>query len=143
MPNPDAPDTTCAASPAAVTLTSLHADILATKCLTGCHEAGGTAISYGDYSTVDSSETATVNKASLYAGSAATLKVVDAETAKSTADRLANSSMWLKVSTKKPLGFKGPKMENTGAKMPNDGTTLTDAELQKIKDWICRGAPKT
>ena len=83
-----------------------------------------------------------IGKTSLYNKAGATsLKIVDSDAAKSTADRLANSTLWLKVSPKGSLAYKGPNGEITSGRMPNDGTTLSDADIQKIKDWICRGAP--
>jgi hypothetical protein len=141
----EGPDTTCDASPAAVTMAQLQTEIFETKCKT-CHFPAtgggqpGSGFAYGDYSNVDTTYQM-VNKDSLYKGSAGTLKIVD-NMAATTSAKLANSSLWLKVSTKKTLGFKGPKNEATGAKMPNDGAPFSDAEIKKIKDWICNGAPK-
>lgn len=147
MMNPDVPDTTCSMMPEAVTMVSLQTDIFETKCKT-CHYpdpdgAGpmqpGSGFSYGDYT--DAMKTfEMVNKTSLFAGSPGTLKIVD-QMAATTSAKLANSSLWLKVSTLKPLGFKGPKMESSGVRMPNDGSAFTAAEIKKIKDWICRGSP--
>ena len=74
-----------------------------------------------------------VNKKSLYAGTAATLKVVDSTS-------LANSSLWLKVLGGAAKGRTGPKSENVSGVMPNDNTTLTAAQKQILKDWICTGA---
>ena len=144
----DGPDTTCAAMPAAVTMATLHADVIMAKCAT-CHYPGtggmpdGSGFAYGDYTTPAKTQMAMVNKKSLYAGTGMTLMVVD-QMAATTAAKLANSSLWLKVSVPatKALGHKGPKGESTGARMPNDGTPFTDADKQKVKDWICRGSPE-
>jgi hypothetical protein len=139
-------DTTCAASPAAVTMASLQTDIFDPKCKS-CHYKGmggmadGSGYAYGDYETT-AQTFEMVNKTSLYNKMGMTsLKIVDGDTSKTTAQRLANSTLWLKVSTKMTLGYKGPNMESTGARMPNDGSAFADSDIQKIKDWICRGAP--
>ena len=95
---------------------------------------------YGNYTTATTSGEMVGKKSQYNKVGASTLKIVDNDTTKSTADRLANSSLWLKVSAKTAIGFKGPNMESTGGRMPNDGTVLTAAELQKIKDWICTDA---
>lgn len=131
-------DVTCETGTATVTLTQVQTLITA-KCFTACHSpaAGGmpagTGLAYGDYSSV-AKTFEQVGKLSLYKGTGGTLKVVEP-------NNLANSSLWLKVATKKALGAKGPKGEATGAKMPNDpAITLTDAEIKQFKDWICTGA---
>jgi hypothetical protein len=149
MPMGNGPNTECAAMPAAVTMAQLQAEVFDVKCKS-CHfpdpdgagpMLGGTGIQYGDYTTA-ANTFGMVNRASLYNKmGASSLKQVDADTSKTTAQRLANSTLWLKVSTKVPLAFKGPNMESTGARMPNDGSAFSDADIQKIKDWICRGAP--
>jgi hypothetical protein len=140
MPNPNAPDTTCDPMAAQVTLAQLHSGFILQRCGTPCHYPSpgggmpeGTGFAYGDYTTPALTRTAMVGKNSLYAGAGATLKVVDP-------NNLANSSLWLKVSAKTTIGWKGPKGENTGASMPNDGTKLSTTELKQIKDWICTGA---
>ncbi|MBL8957801.1 MAG: hypothetical protein JNK82_43905 [Myxococcaceae bacterium] len=133
-------NTTCATSPAMVTTAQLQAEVLTQKCTATCHEPGGTASAYGDYTTVDKAHEM-VNKDSYLEGSGMTLKIVDA--AAPVADRLANSSIWLKCSAKVNNGFKGPKMEFTSTRMPPPGKdVLADADVQKIKDWICTGANK-
>ncbi len=133
----DLPDTTCDANPEAVTLASLHTDFLGPKCAS-CHPSSAGA-TYGDYTSATTAA-AMINKISAFAGSQQSLKVVDAA-ATDTAQRLANSSIWLKVSSMKNNGYRGPKNEITGLKMPNDGTPVTATELKKLKDWLCRGAP--
>ena len=138
-------DTTCAASPAAVTMQTLHAEVLSTKCAT-CHYPAmggmlaGSGFTYGDYSTPAAAQAAMVNKDSFYKGTPGTLKIVD-QMAATTAAKLANSSLWLKVSTMKTLGHRGPKGESTGGRMP-EGAPSVPADVQKIKDWICRGSPE-
>jgi hypothetical protein len=134
----DMPDTNCDSNPEAVTLASLHTDLLGPKCAS-CHPSSA-GMAYGDYTSATTAA-AMINKTSAFAGSQQTLKVVDAA-ATDTSQRLANSSIWLKVSSMKNNGFRGPKNEITGLKMPNDGTPVTAAELKKLKDWLCRGAPQ-
>ena len=96
---------------------------------------------YGDFSTVDKTQE-TVNKASYLEGSNKTLKVVD-QMAASTSAKLANSTIWLKSSSKGAAGFKGPKMEFTSGRMPpTTQMVLSDADMQKLKDWICTGSNK-
>ena len=103
----------------------------------------GSGFASGDYTNVDTTY-AMVNKASLYQGSAMTLKIVDADTAKSTADRLANSTLWLKLSTMKPLAFKGPKMEATGARMGGlhepalRSIASRYAEIKSVQDIVAK-----
>lgn len=141
----DKPDTTCDTAPAMVTMAQLQTEIFEGKCKS-CHYPGvppapdGSGFAYGDYTSAAKTYEM-VNKASVYKGTAGTLKIVDADMAKTTADRLANSTLWLKVSSKKALGFKGPKGETTGATMPQGLMPLSDIDQKKIKDWICRGAP--
>lgn len=122
------PDLTCATSAAAATLGTNVQAVFDAKCKT-CHIAN---YSFGDYT--EASRTATiVSKKSIYAGTAATLLVVDPKS-------LANSALWLKVLGGATGGRTGPKGENVSGKMPNDSTTLTTAEKQLLKDWICSGA---
>ncbi|MBK7860571.1 MAG: hypothetical protein IPJ65_18625 [Archangiaceae bacterium] len=142
----DGPDTTCSSTPEAVTMVSLQTDLFDPKCKS-CHYKGtggaadGTGYAYGDYETAAQTYEM-VGKASLYNKmGATTLKIVDSDTTRSTAQRLAASTLWLKCASTKSMGFKGPNNEITGATMPQNATMLTAAELQKIKDWICRGAP--
>ncbi len=124
------PDLTCASSPGAATLATNVQPLLAASCASSsCHAAN---FSYGDYST-EARSALMVNKKSLYAGTAATLKVVDSTS-------LANSSLWLKVLGGAAKGRTGPKSENVSGVMPNDNTTLTAAQKQILKDWICTGA---
>jgi len=140
-PTDDKPDTTCATSPAMVTTAQLQADVLAMKCVNNCHTMGGSGAAYGDYSTVDKAHEM-VNKESYLKGSAGTLKIVD-QMAGTTAEKLANSTLWLKVSSKKDNAFKGPKGEFTSQRMPQPpDPVLSDADIQKIKDWICTGSNK-
>ncbi len=140
-PTDDKPDTTCDTGAATVTMTQLQNDVLKVKCVDKCHTAGGSGVDYGDYSTVDKAMEM-VNKASKYEGSSKTLKIVD-QAAATTAEKLANSSLWLKTSTKATNGFKGPKMEFTSRRMPQEpDPVLSDADLKKIKDWICTGSTK-
>lgn len=133
----DLPDTTCDANPEAVTLAQLQTDFFGPKCAS-CHPSSAGA-TYGDLTSATASAMM-IDKVSAFAGSQQTLKVVDAA-ATDTKQRLANSSIWLKVSTMKAAGFRGPKNEITGQRMPNDGTPVTATELKKLKDWLCRGAP--
>ena len=122
------PDLTCATSPAAATLGTNVQPIFDAKCKT-CHIAN---YSYGDYT--DATKTAAVvSKKSLYAGTAGTLLVVDPKS-------LSNSALWLKVLGGATAARTGPRGENVSGKMPNDTTTLTTAEQQVFKDWICGGA---
>ena len=128
MPTPTDPDLTCDASPAAATLATNVQAVFDAKCKT-CHIAN---YSYGDYT--DATKTgAIVSKKSLYAGTSASLLVVDPKS-------LANSALWLKVLGGTSSGRAGPKGENVQGKMPNDTTTLTAAEQKILKDWICGGA---
>jgi hypothetical protein len=128
MPTPTDPDLTCDAAPPAATLATNVQAVFDAKCKT-CHIAN---YSYGDYT--DATKTAAiVSKKSLYAGTSASLLVVDPKS-------LANSALWLKVLGGTSSGRAGPKGENVQGKMPNDTTTLTAAEQKLIKDWICGGA---
>ncbi len=128
-PVPSDPDLTCDASPPAVSLATDIQPLFQARCGT-CHVAN---YSYGDYSTAAKTG-AIVGKKSLYAGMAASLAVVDAQS-------LANSALWLKVLGGATSGRTGPKGENVYGKMPNDPSiTLTAEEQKQIKDWICGGA---
>ena len=127
---PGDPDLTCATTPGAATLATNVQPLLADSCATSsCHAAN---FSYGDYST-EARSAQMVNKKSLYAGAGATLKVVDSTS-------LANSSLWLKVLGGAAKGRTGPKSENVSGAMPDGNTTLTAAQKQVLKDWICTGA---
>lgn len=129
MPVPTDPDLTCDAAPAAATLATNVQAVFDAKCKT-CHVEN---YSYGDYTTAEKTLAATTGKKSLYAGMAGTLMVVDANKS------LANSALWLKVLGGAMAARTGPKGENVYGKMPNDTTTLTDAEKKLLKDWICGG----
>lgn len=122
------PELTCASSPGAATLATNVQALFTAKCAT-CHYQG---YSYGDFSDA-ARTTASVNKKSLYAGTIGTLQIVEPK-------NLANSSLWLKVLGGAQVGRTGPKGENVSSRMPNDETTLTAAEKQLLKDWICTGA---
>lgn len=124
----------CDPSPATVTMAQLQTQVFDVKCKS-CHfPPNGEGIAYGDYTTAANTFAATVNKASTYAGSGATLKIVEP-------NNLKNSALWLKVAPESgTLGKKGPKGEVTGARMPNDGSSLTAEQKKLIKDWICTGA---
>lgn len=124
------PDLTCdPGGPSPTLASSVHAQVFAPACA-GCHEAD---YLYGDYSTPERTAAATVNRKSEYAGSAGTLLVV-------APNALANSSLWLKVLGGTAKGRLGPRGENVQGRMPSDGTSLTDAQLTLLKQWICSGA---
>ncbi|MDP1830355.1 MAG: hypothetical protein Q8L48_44240 [Archangium sp.] len=126
---PSDPDLTCDTSPPAATLATNVQAVFDTKCKT-CHIAD---YSYGDYTTA-AKTAAIVGKKSLYAGTGATLLVVDPKS-------LANSALWLKVLGGSMSGRTGPKGENVYAKMPNDNSIVLSADEKKLlKDWICGGA---
>jgi hypothetical protein len=137
------PDITCSATPQAVKLADLQTSMFGVNCISCHYPAGymgatvaGTGGAYGDYT--DAMHTAgIIGKKSVYAGSQATLKIVDTG---ANGAALANSTLWLKLSTPNPTGWPGPHGENTNAKMPNDGSMLSAAVLQQVKDWICTGA---
>jgi hypothetical protein len=103
--------------------------ILDAKCKS-CHAAG---YSYGDYSDATKSAEALSGKKSLFAGTNATLLVVDTKA-------LANSSLWLKLLGGATKGRTGPKGENVQGPMPSGADALPEAELKVFKDWICSGA---
>lgn len=123
----------CDTGAATVNSAKVFADVIETKCKS-CHVANATGFAYGDYTDADKFYAGSAGAESKYKGSAGTLKIVEA-------NKLANSSLWLKVNGGSP-SRKGPNNENVGAKMPQDGMTLTDAQLKAIKDWICTGATK-
>lgn len=126
------PDLSCDSSPQAVSLATDVQPLLTAKCaLSGCHDATY-AGSYGDFTTANKSASM-VNKKSLYAGTAATLKVVDP-------NALKNSTLWLKVLGGQPAGRSGPNGENVYDRMPLDADALSSTEQQLLKDWICTGA---
>ncbi len=128
-PKADAGDSELTCDPLGNATLATHVQpIFDVKCKT-CHE-GGT--DYGDFTKAERSAVV-VNKVSVYAGAAKTLKVVDPGS-------LENSSLWLKISGGASAGRTGPKGENVFGKMPNDSTILTAAEKKIIKDWICSGA---
>ncbi len=128
MPSGD-PELTCATAPQAATLATNVQAVFDAKCK-NCHEAN---YSYGDYTTAEKTLAAT-NKKSLYAGKNATLMIVDQS------NKLANSSLWLKVLGGAQAARTGPNGENVQGKMPNDNQELTASEKQLLKDWICTGA---
>jgi hypothetical protein len=122
------PDLVCDASPPATSFTKVYTDVFP-SCNT-CHLSTSVdgSSSYGLYDT-QAHAYEQVNKTSLYAGTAKTLKVVDP-------NHPENSSMWLKV-----IGHaKSPGGQNVGAAMPNGGTALSAALKKTLKDWICSGA---
>ncbi|MGV3620728.1 MAG: hypothetical protein ACO1OB_07920 [Archangium sp.] len=124
------PELTCATTPQAATLATNVQAVFDAKCK-DCHIAGYT---YGDYTTAANTLAATTDKKSLYAGRAATLKVVDGANTS-----LANSALWLKVLGGAAENRAGPNGENVQGKMPNDNRVLTADEKQLLKDWICTG----
>lgn len=124
------PDLTCDTTSSSATLESaVQAQVFQASCVS-CHSAN---YSYGDYSSAAATAAATVNVKSISAGAAGTLEVVDPGT-------LANSALWLKVLGGTAKARTGPKGENVFGAMPNDGTTLSAAQKQLLKDWICSGA---
>ncbi len=128
---PGDPELTCDPAPAAATLATNVRPLIEAKCGNSCHLAGD---SFGDYSSASTTATI-VNKKSVYASTAGTLKVVDG-----TNKSLANSSLWLKILGGATTGRQGPKGENVYGRMPNDTTMLTADEKKIFKDWICGGA---
>jgi hypothetical protein len=126
---PGDPELTCDTTSSSATLAgSVQQEVFTAACAT-CH---GANYSYGDYTSAAKTSAATVNVKSLYAGAAGTLEVVDP-------GNLANSALWLKVLGGTAKARTGPKGENVLGAMPNDGTTLTPAQKQLLKDWICSG----
>lgn len=124
------PDLTCDTTSSSATLASaVQGQVFQASCVS-CHASG---YSYGDYSTAATTAAATVNVRSISAGTAATLEVVDP-------GNLANSALWLKVLGGTAKARTGPRGENVFGAMPNDGTTLSAAQRQLLKDWICSGA---
>jgi len=124
---PSDPDLNCAGAGAATLATNVQ-PVFAAKCTKSCHLVNDT---YGDFTTA-AKTAAAVDKASVYAGSNKTLKVVDSKS-------LANSSLWLKVLGGQTKGRAGPNGENVFGAMPNDGTMLTADEQKILKDWVCGG----
>lgn len=124
------PALACPTTPTATSFKDVYASIK-NDCIE-CHTKGppeGSGLFYGDYSTEAAMLAATVDKQSAYAGSAKTLKVVQA-------NALDNSTLYLKV-----LGrSKSSSCNNVGGKMPNNGKELTQAQKDLIKNWICSGA---
>lgn len=115
----------------AVTTAQLQSEIFATRCAT-CHTTD-TPSQPGNMTTTAQTQ-ALVGKASNYATTAgSTLKYVDP-------NNLQNSTMYLKV-LGHPRDFKGPKGEIVGqSRMPQGSEPLTDAQIGRIKSWICTGA---
>jgi hypothetical protein len=111
----------------------LWTNVINPRCVSTCHRPGGTAISYGDYSTAAQFQSQNVGVKSLYAGSKGTLKKVDP-------NNLQNSNFWLKTIGGSPASRKGPECESPGAAMPDGAAAIPDAEKTQIKNWICTGA---
>lgn len=116
-----------------VTTADLWTNVISPKCVSTCHRPGGTAASYGDYSSAAQVQSGSVGVKSLYAGSKATLKKVDP-------NNLQNSTFWLKVIGGSPANKKGPECEAPGNAMPDGLPALSDAEKTQLKNWICTGA---
>ncbi len=140
--NPDSgsgPDVTCSATPAAVTMTDLQTSMVMPSCLSCHYPAMGTTPeglggAYGDYTTAMKTYEM-VGKKSVYAGAAGTLLIVDPN------KNLANSTLWLKISSPTANGFPGPHGEDTLTRMPQSAAPLSETVQQQVKDWICDGAP--
>lgn len=111
----------------------LWTNVINPKCVSTCHNATGSAVSYGNYSTAALFQSQNVTVKSLYAGSKGTFKKVDP-------NALQNSSVWLKVIGGSGASRKGPQCESPGNAMPDGLPALTDAEKTQIKNWICTGA---
>jgi hypothetical protein len=111
----------------------VYTNVISPKCVSTCHNATGSAVSYGNYSTAAQFQSGNVGVKSLYAGSKATLKKVDP-------NNLQNSNVWLKVIGGAGANRKGPECESPGNAMPDGLPALTDAEKTTIKNWICTGA---
>ncbi|MBS1151587.1 MAG: hypothetical protein H6Q89_3285 [Myxococcaceae bacterium] len=114
----------------ALGFTKVYQDIIVPSCQTSCHVVGAAdgSDTYGNYATeVKAYEQ--VGKKSLYAGTDATLKVVDP-------NNLGTSTMFLKVLAR----AKSPSGKNIGGAMPLGMTALTAAQKKLLKDWICSGA---
>lgn len=126
-------DFTCDSSGPTVKTGEVWTGVISPDCVSTCHKPGGTAVSYGDYSSAAAFQTTNVGQKSVYAGSKGTLKKVDP-------DALQNSSVWLKVIGGAPAGRKGPQCEGVGNAMPDGAATLSDAKKKLLKDWICSGA---
>lgn len=125
------PELTCATAPQSATLATNVQAVFDANCKS-CHIANYT---YGDFTTAEKTLAATSDKKSIYAGRNATMMVADGAN-----KALANSSLWLKVIGGSQAGRTGPKGENVQGKMPEGSATITDAEKQLLKDWICTGA---
>lgn len=116
-----------------VVRTSQIQTVLLNHCVSCHYPPNGEGIAYADFTSALATQRL-VGATSTYAGATGLLKVVDPRA-------LANSSLWLKVSPATgALGRKGPHGEITGARMPNDGSALSQVELDQFKDWICSGA---
>ena len=131
-------DTTSAnfkcAGTSTVKTAQVYADVIGPRCVDTCHSTdGGTAVSYGNYSSASVFQTTNVGVKSLYAGSKGTLKKVDP-------NNLQNSNLWLKVIGGNAAGVKGPECESPQGAMPDQRSPLTEAEKASIKNWICSGA---
>lgn len=126
---PKDPELDCTGATSVTLSGELQSQVIDVKCKS-CHVAN---YQYGDYTDATKTAAATVNKKSLYAGMTGKLMIVEA-------NKLENSSLWLKVLGGDAANRKGPNGEGTLGKMPNDGTELTAAQKKLLKDWICTGA---
>ncbi len=117
----------CDTNTPATLLSKVMSDVLTPACVS-CHAAGMTGEAYGVYSTA-ATTLAQVGKKSLFAGTDASLKAVDA-------NNLATSTMWLKVLPRD----KGPSGKSIGTPMPQGGPALSAPQKKILKDWICSGA---
>ncbi len=127
---PPEDDLTCPSSAPSVTLAgNVQPEVFVPKCKT-CHNPNGSSTG-GDYTTAETSRAATVGVVSDYANGG-TLKIIDP-------GNLANSVLWLKVLGGDAAGKHGPNGEKTYGVMPL-GDTLSPAQKQTLKNWVCSGA---
>ena len=131
-------DVTCSATPAAETAQTVWTKVanpVCNACHSGCPNGQGCA--YGDYTDATKMYNALVNQTSILAPSGGFDKVKPND--------LAHSTAYLKCACTPVTNpaCKAPDGTGIGAAMPYQGPTpITAAQLQTIKDWICRGAPQ-